>query len=223
MILAVLGFLAQTGPLADLRVGEDGEIARVVLVCTEACTAAPADGGPGTYRIEGLRDTVSVDTGGALVRGLTITPKGSASILRVDMTRPPRAVRLSRCAEASLCFDIDLSDAPPPPRPPSLGTITRGVDDLEARGAPQASLRAQLERAANQQLSPQVCAEAKTRLAANAWALGAFRTHALCTAARGAVGEADGYLARLEAYAPSDDLTVLRALLADRANATARR
>ena len=219
MILAALATLMQAGPLADLRVGEDGEVARVVVVCTERCSAAPADGGPGTYRIEGLLDEVRVETEGDLVRSLTVSPDGTASVLRVGTIRPPRRVRLSRCQPDALCFDMDLSNAPPPAPPPSLGTIARDVDAMAERAAPT-GLRAALEREAGETLSPKACAAAKDRMMADAWALGAFRTHALCVAAGGAPGEGDGYLARLQAYAPDEELARLRALLADRPGAT---
>ena len=205
-------------PLADLRVGEEGEVARVVVVCAERCAASPA-GAPGTYRIEGLADDVDVEVGDGLVRRLTITRDGDASVLGMTTARAPRRVRMSRCQPDAVCFDVDLFDAPPPPRPPSLGTIARGVDALEVRGAPT-TLRAALERTAGETLSPAACAAARARLAADAWALGAFRTHALCVAANGAPGEADGYLARLQAYAPDETLARLRALLADGAGAS---
>ena len=222
MLLAALAALAQAGPLLDLRVGESEGVARVVLVCEARCSASPTDGGPGAYRIEGLSDELTVETGGKLVRSLTITPDGGASILTVETARKPRRVATSRCEPDALCLDLDLTDAAPPPPPPSLGTISRGVDALEARGAPKADLRTALEAASGEGLGPDQCQRAEAAMMADAWNLGAFRTHALCVAARGQVGEADGYLARLEAYAPDEETAALRALLRARAGATGR-
>ena len=220
MLLAFLLAL-QTGPLADLRVGEDADaaVARVMVVCTTPCSASPSDDGPGAYRIDGLRDAVDVRVDGPLIERLTVTPDGEASLLTVRAVRPPRRVRLSRCQPDALCFDMDLSDAPPPPRPPTLGTIARGVDEMAARGAPR-PLRTALEAASGERLTPAACEDAYARLMADAHALGAFRTHALCVGANGAPGEADGYLARLAAYAPDETLPALRALLAEAAGAS---
>lgn len=212
MLLAALALIQSAAPTADLRVGETGEIARVVVVCAERCSASPG-GAPGTYRIEGLSDELDVAVGGELIRQLTVTPDGSASVLAVATARPPRRVRMSRCQPKAVCFDMDLSDAPPPPRPPSLGTLAREVDALEARGAPQ-TFRAELEAAAGEPLGPDACEAAHAAMMADAWALAAFRTHALCVGANGAPGEADGYLARLQAYAPDEGLARLRAMLA---------
>ena len=220
MLLAALLALVQSGPLLDLRVGEADGVARVVLVCEARCSAAPTDGGPGTYRIEGLSDELSVETGGDLVRSLKITPDGTASVLMLEIARKPRRVATSRCEPGALCLDLDLTDAPPPPPPPSLGTISRGTAALAARGAPEADLRSALEAASGERLGPDDCARAEAAMMADPWALGAFRTHALCTAARGQIGEADGYLARLEAYAPDEETGALRALLRARAGAT---
>ena len=192
MILALLSL--QAGALVDLRVGEADGIARVVVVCEARCTAAPAGEGPAAYRIEGLSDEASVSLpGGALVRALSLSRDGGASTLRIETTRPPAGVRLSRCQPDALCFDLDVAPPAPPP----------------------ATLRAALEEASGEELSPEACAAAREGVMADAWALSAFRTHALCLAAGGAVGEADGYLARLQAYAPEEGLSALRALLAE--------
>lgn len=220
-MLATALIAMQAGPLADLRVGEDeaGMVARVVVVCTGRCAAAPAPGGVGAYRIEGLSDDVSVSVDGPLVEAVSVARDSDAAVLRVETARPPRRVRLSRCAPMALCFDMDLSEAPPPAPPPTLGTIARGLEDVEARGAPS-PLRADLEAASGEALTPKACAAARDRMMADPWALDAYRVHAMCVAASGAPGEADGYLARLQAYAPDQATARLRALLAKPADAS---
>ena len=221
LLLASLLLAQAAGPLADLRVGEEGNIARVVVVCTGRCAASPG-GIPGTYRIDGLSDEVDVAVDGDLVRRLTVTPDGEASVLTMTTARPSRRQRMSRCQPEAVCFDMDLSDAPSPPRPPSLGTIAREVDAFALRGAPT-TFHAALERVSGEALSPDACTAARERLMADAYALDAFRTHALCVAADGAPGEADGYLARLQTYAPDEEVARLRALLAERAEASPKR
>ena len=212
-MIGLAAALLQVAPLADLRVGEAGEVARVVLVCEARCAASPSDEGPGAYRIEGVRDTVEIETGGALIGALRVTPEGDGATLSVETVRPPRQVRLSRCEPRALCFDFDLSDAPPPPPPPSLGTVTRGVEAFSAKGPP-GTLRARLEAEAGRPLDGPACKAARVTLAADAWALDAFRTVALCRALDGAREDADGLLARLETYVPDEETARLRALVA---------
>ena len=92
---------------------------------------------------------------------------------------------------------------------------------MAAKGPP-VTLRSSLEAIAQMPLNERTCGDAEATLAADAWALGAFRIAAFCRAAGGALAEADGLLARLEAFAPDPGIARARAAIAEHGGALGR-
>ncbi|MBB4658813.1 hypothetical protein [Parvularcula dongshanensis] len=212
MIAALL--LAATAPLADIRVGTEDGIARVVLVCSAPCSAEPAaDGG---FLLTGVDDSLSVDfeDDPSSLRRISVTAERSGSRLDIETRTPPRAVEATLCGPQSLCFDLDLREVHAAPAD-TVGALDAALGRLAAEGPP-VTLASALESLGGQAIDKKACTAAEARLEVDAWALDAFRMVAFCRAVAGNLSEADGLLARLEAFAPDPLVTRARALIKER-------
>ena len=194
MILAALAGLA--APLSDLRVGTDGDVTRIVVVCETACAALEAGDG---WMIEGLDADLSVPlTPETRLDRISFTPVPSGSLLLVDAGVRPASVTTSPCQANAVCLDLDFGAPEPGPAP----------------AAEPETLRGALEQVAGTELTQSRCEAAAASVEADAWALSEFRLHAFCRAADGATEEADGWLARLAKYADDPEARRAREVIA---------
>jgi hypothetical protein len=201
-------------PLADLRVGEAGGVARVEVVCAGPCEAEPSAQG---WLLRGVEDELAYDVSaaGARLTRVGIAPAQGGSRLSFETSRPDRGVTVKRCGRTSLCFDIDLRDAAPV-APDGVAAIEGGIAALEAKGPPRLaedapfSLRASL---GEDVPDAEACEAAAATVEEDAWALDALRTHALCRGLAGRRQEAATMLARLAGFTGSEEDLRLAALV----------
>lgn len=187
--------LLLAAPLADLRVGQDADSARIEVVCSAPCEGR-LEGR--ALLLVGVTDAFAVTLEGPVER-IELVGNEEGALLTYEADRPVASATIAACA-ASVCLDLRFA-------PPEDGT-----------------LRALLSAQSGEPLGAADCADAAERLARDAWDLTAFRTAALCEAAAGRVREAASLLDRLLAYRPDPVAARARALLADRLDGrTARR
>lgn len=98
---AFAAIAAEPAPaLADIEIGEKGDVLRVALICSRPCELAPVEGG---VRLKGVRAKVDIDLAArsALAERLTVVPDGEESLVRLTAASPVRQTTILSCEAAT--------------------------------------------------------------------------------------------------------------------------
>ena len=99
----IAALLALVGPVEDLRVGKEGEVVRVEIVCTEPCSASGRE--LEGLSLDGVADEVSVAVEAGGVRGVKVSP----GRLSLRLAAAPSRWRLAACGPRRVCVDLDFA------------------------------------------------------------------------------------------------------------------
>ncbi|MEM9420956.1 MAG: hypothetical protein AAF986_00375, partial [Pseudomonadota bacterium] len=167
MILAALiGMAGQFAPIADVRVGDDGTLARIEIVCSGPCQAEPMD--TRSFLVRSARGDFTADVSGQshLVRAISMRSIVSGAALTVDTVRVPRSVSAAQCGPNRLCFDFDLSSPKDSPGRVTLSEIDKDMDRLFERTRLATLVPGDIAQASMNQGG---CDQAEAALASDAW------------------------------------------------------
>ncbi len=193
---AILWTAGALAPIADVRVGDDGPLARVEIVCGGPCFAEPLGDQSFLIRAASGDFTADVAAQSLLVRTITMQSGKEGSSLTVDTVRTPRSVSAAQCGPNRLCFDFDLSRPKPTQQRLTITDIDEDMDRLFERTRLATLVPGDIAQAS---MNEKGCAQAETDLADDAWNLFAYRTVAVCRA-RAGDPDAAQLLARLDAF-----------------------
>lgn len=205
----VLAAAAGLAPVSDVRVGDDGDTARVVIVCGGECAVEPD--GTSSFYVSGVAADFDIDVRSQSrhIRAIALRRGQGGSTLSVHTHAKAQSVRAARCGPRTYCFDYTLS-ASPVSAAASGGTVQRvarptleGISESLERLMHRTGL---LEASAPEAMAiatqdAQSCQSAERALVADAWNLFAYRAVAICMAQAGQVQVAARSLERLDSFA----------------------
>lgn len=194
---SILGIAGAFAPIADVRVGDDGALARIEIVCSRPCEAEPLSDQSFLIRQAKGDFTADVRAQSRWVQSIEMRSSREGAALTVKTIHKARAVLAVRCGPMRLCFDFDLSMPKPTPPRVTIAGVDADLDRLFHKARLAELVPGDIADASKNDAG---CGAAERALAEDAWNLYAYRTVAVCRAREGDPAAAERYLARQDRW-----------------------